>query len=205
MISSRNTNYVPSIKWPDPLRIYYFLMLGDYKSPADISPFQGFGQSSVHLHWAMRGLPTMPADIEERTQDPADIAVQRIAGGRQLVWYPLDISVLETLSEDQLPICCVVFSGAGDEQVAERIEAWRAKTGFSAFHISQYKGLGIFAEDFRLELLRDYCLRKLRGAARNLSREQTQIVARADVSWEWPQTILEDYEVKVLISAESWL
>ncbi|NLR97089.1 CHAT domain-containing protein [Rhizobium sp. P38BS-XIX] len=196
MISSRNTNYVGSIKWPDPLRIYYFLILGDYESPADISPFQGFGQSWVHLHWAMRGLPMMPADIEERTRNPADIAVQRIAGGRQLVWYPLDISALETLSEDQLPICCVVFSGAGDEQVAERIEAWRAKTGFSAFHISQYKGLGIFAEDFRLELLRDYCLRKLRGAARNLSREQTQIVARADVSWEWPQTILEDYEVK---------
>lgn len=196
MISLRNTNYLPSIKWPDPLRIYYFLILRDNKSPADISPFQGFGQSWVHLHWAMRVLPTMPADIEERTRDPAEIAVQRIAGGRQLVWYPLDISALETLSEDQLPICCVVFSGAGDEQVAERIETWRAKTGFPAFHISQYKGLGIFAEDFRLELLRDYCLRKLRGSARNLSREQTQIVARADVSWEWPQTILEDYEVK---------
>ncbi len=196
MVSRENADRLPHIEWPDPLRIYYFLILNDGASPADISPFQGFGRNWVSLHWAMRALSTMPADIDERTHDAADIAVQRIAGGRRLAWYPLDISALETLSADQLPVCCVLFSGAGDDGVARRIEGWRAKTGFAAFHISQSKGQGIVAENFHLGLLRDYCLRRLNDAVKNLSGAQSQVVARADVPWEWPETSLEDYDVK---------
>lgn len=196
MLSPEHASRLPSIEWPDPLQIYYLLILNDGGSPANISPFQGFGRNWVNLHWAMRVLSTMPVDIHERTHDAADIAVQRIAGARRLVWYPLDISALESLAADKLPVCCVLFSGAGDEGVARRIEAWRAKTGFAAFHISQYKGLGISAENFQLRLLRDYCLRRLRGVTKTLSGDQLQLLARADVPWEWPETSLDDYDVK---------
>jgi hypothetical protein len=137
MASPETADRLPPIKWPDPLRIYYLLILNDGASPANISPFQGFGRNWINLHWAMRALSTMPVDIDERAHDAADIAVQRIAGGRRLAWYPLDISALEALSADQLPVCFVLFSGAGDEGVARRIEGWRAKTGFAAFHISR--------------------------------------------------------------------
>ncbi|MFK0332702.1 CHAT domain-containing protein [Rhizobium sp. NPDC090275] len=191
-----NAERVAIIEWPDPLRIYYFMILGDDELPAQISPFQGFGRNWVSLHWAMRAVTSMPADIDERTHDPADIAVQRIAGGRRLSWYPLDIAALEELTVDQLPVCCVLFSGAGDEAVARRIEAWRAKVNFAALHISQYDGLGISAQNFQLGLLRDYCIRKLRVEANNLTGKQSQIVAQSDVPWDWPETTLESYDVK---------
>ncbi|AUW47155.1 CHAT domain-containing protein [Rhizobium leguminosarum] len=179
--------------WPDPLRIYYFLIMGE-DAWIDMSPFQGFGRSWSALHWAMRGICTLPGDISERASAPEQIAIQRIAGLRPLIWFPLTVSALETLSAAQLPPCCVLFSG--EPEVAARIDAWQEKIGFKALHITVVDGKGTPAENFDLTLLRDYCLKRLEEEAARLNEGQKELVADAAVDWNWPDVLLEDYDVK---------
>lgn len=180
--------------WSDPLRIYYFLIMGE-DNWDDMSPFQGFGRSWSALHWAMRGLCTMPGDVSERASAPEQIAVQRIAGLRPLMWLPLTVSALERLSSAQLPPCCVMFSG--DAAVAARIEAWQEKNRFKALHVTTIESNGgTTASNFNLDVLRDYCLGRLEQESEQLNEGQRELVAKAAVDWRWPDVLLESYDVK---------
>ncbi|EEQ94435.1 Hypothetical protein OINT_2001664 [Brucella intermedia LMG 3301] len=180
--------------WSDPLRIYYFLIMGE-DDWDDMSPFQGFGSSWPALHWAMRGLCTMPGDVSERASTPEQIAIQRIAGLRPLMWLPLTVSALESLSSAQLPPCCVMFSG--DAAVAARVEAWQEKNSFKALHVTTIESKSsTAASDFNLDVLRDYCLGRLEQESEQLNEGQRELVAMAAVDWRWPDVVLESYDVK---------
>jgi len=179
--------------WSDPLRIYYFLIMGE-DDWNDMSPFQGFGKSWSPLHWAMRRLSTMPSDVSERASSPEQIAIQRVAGLRPLMWFPLTVSALEGLSTAELPPCCVLFSG--EPTVAARIDEWQQKNGSKALHVTVVEGKGTPAENFDLGCLRSYCLRRLDEAAERLNEGQKELVAQSAADWNWPDVLLENYDVK---------
>lgn len=178
--------------WPDPLRIYYFLILADEEF-SDMTPFQGFSRSWRNLHWAMRDLCTMPGDVSERSHRPEQIAVQRIAGMRPLIWLPLNVSALETFPLTSLPPCFVLFTGQPD--VATRVSAWQKTIGHIGLHVSAVDGHGQPASSFSVDILRDHCLRRLH-AADHLNDGQRAIIPKSGQSWEWPKITLKDFDVK---------
>ncbi|MBY3330373.1 CHAT domain-containing protein [Rhizobium laguerreae] len=179
--------------WNDPLRIYYFLIMDD-EDFEHMTPFQGFGLGWHYMHWAMRGICGLPGDVSERSHSAAQVAVQRIAGMRPLMWTPLSISALETLPGSDLPPCFVLFTG--QKLVAERATAWQTLNPGRSFHVSSIDGHGHSAERFTLDNLKRFCLDRLEEESALLNAGQREIVSRSDGDWEWPEVHLENYDVK---------
>jgi hypothetical protein len=140
----------------DPLKIYYLVVIAAEK-PEDTSPFQGFSLSWPNVHWALRALVTLPADVLERSYKLDDVITQRMGGLRPQAWTPINLSALEQLKPDDIGIFTVVFTG--EPNSARRVQSWIGALRYPVLHISNQKFEGCcYVEDFTDKALHDFCL-----------------------------------------------
>lgn len=161
----------------DPLVIYYFFVTDD-EEPEDTSVFQGFGHSLFSLSWAMRLVAPMPADVLEQAHPIDGVIAQRIGGLRPNRWAPLTISAVESQGPLDLGLFVVLLSGQQD--VAERVAAWIARTGGDVLHVSSVGIDGVLKPDeFDEGSLLTHCLSRLRSAEDVLDAERFRTAAWA--------------------------
>lgn len=175
----------------DLLKIRYLLVLED--GPFErTSPFQGFSHAWPDLHWAMRLLPELPADVLEPAH-PFDIVIaQRIGGRRQLVWVPVDISSLEPSSASELGVFMVCFSG--DEATAERVEDWISGQEAPIYHLRlTNKKDAARLDTFTIFNLRDYCQEAFDAQKERFSGAQQIHITSALEAWQEPVLLPTDH------------
>jgi hypothetical protein len=80
----------------DPLKIYYCVVLGR-EAPHEVTAFQGFSHWWRPLHWALRVLVRLPADVLERTHGIGNMVAHRMGGTRSLSWFPFNVNYLSQL------------------------------------------------------------------------------------------------------------
>ncbi|TRD11040.1 CHAT domain-containing protein [Erythrobacter insulae] len=170
--------------FPDPLRINYLVVLGD-DTLEDASPFQGFGESWPEMIWALDLLASLPADVLEPSHPLEGVIAQRMGGMRHLLWSPLSISPLERLTQADLGLFVVVFSG--EATITSRVACWAATFGKSILHVSSDGGGGSIAVGkFDLKVLKAYCETIMEERGDELSSARRDAVTAALPDWKEP-------------------
>lgn len=156
------------------------------------SPFQGFSRALSDLHWAMRLICELPADVLEPSHPLDGVIAQRMGGERQLVWVPVDISALEPESSDIFGAFIVCFTG--DKKTAARTQNWIDKQAGPILHVkctseADAKRLASFGSGD----IREYCRAAFEHHKAAFSEPQRDAVAAALEAWTEPALIPTDH------------
>jgi hypothetical protein len=177
--------------YADPLKIVYLLVMDD-NTFESMSPFQGFGESWLDLHWAMHLIIHLPGDVAERSHSLEAMAPQRVAGLRPFLWQPINVSALEQVPPQSFSPCTVAFSG--NSAVGDRVERY----------IGQKKTILHFPFDIAVNLtveeitddLSDFCFRRLWEASESLNPDQKRLVANLEGNWRRPEVEFQSLAIK---------
>jgi hypothetical protein len=169
----------------DPLKIYYCIVLGP-DDPEQVTTFQGFSPWWHQVHWALRLLPPLPADVLERTHAIGDVITHRMGGMRSLSWFPLNVNYLEQACLEELGVFFVCFSGA--PPFASRVAAWAAAQPKPVLHVTPSQVAGAcHPSDFNDARLYGYCRTAFEAASPELfSNEQRTAASEALARWTEP-------------------
>jgi hypothetical protein len=167
----------------DPLKIVYLFVMDD-STFKDMSPFQGFGDGWLDLHWAMQLVMQLPGDVAERSNSLEAMAPQRVAGLRPFLWQPINVSALEQVPLKIFPPCTVAFSG--NKAVGDRVEQYIGLHNQTILHLPYDKAVNLTVEELNEELS-DFCFRRLWESKGSLNPDQQRIVANLNADWHRPE------------------
>jgi len=152
------------------------------------SPFQGFSRAWSDLHWAMRLVSELPADVIEPSQPLEGVIAQRIGGERQLVWAPVDVSTLEPEPAETFGAFVICFSG--DPKTAARVDAWIATQDAPVLHLkctSEEEAKSLIS--FGLSDVLDYCRTAFSHHQSLFSKAHRAMAETALENWPEPELL----------------
>ena len=165
----------------DPLKIGYYLVLPN-TALTETSPFQGFSPGWSGLAPFLQLLATLPADVAEHSAPLDPLISQRMGGGRQVSWAPINIDALERLSAREMGYFVVVFSA--EPTVAARIETWKAAQAIAPLHVTSADiGGATPLVDFSFEALGQHLRSVVANHADQLDSRRLEFAHRSLETW----------------------
>lgn len=158
-----------------------------------MSPFQGFGDGWLDLHWAMQLVMQLPGDVAERSHSLEAMAPQRVAGLRPFLWQPINVSALEQVPPQFFPPCTVAFSG--NAAVGDRLEEHIRLNNRTILHLPYDKVVNLTVEELTEELS-SFCFLRLLETKEKLNPDQQRLVSGLNVDWRRPEVDFQSLKIK---------